>query len=441
MGDLEGFLTREGANAVYEMVAAHNERKGLTSFDAPPESDLPWSGALPCPPSAFAAAIGKAQGAELEPVDGVRFLSQSIPEPDWIIPDFIAPRYQCALYGKSKSQKTFFALQLGLSVALGERFLGFPAPTRPRRVAYFNLELMPYFMQERMRAQTAALGALPKSGNFLVYNLRGRAGALRDAFTDADGNPVAENALTRQLRSRGVDLAIIDPRYKLMQAGEDENTALGLRALLELRTAFAEVCAVLIVGHDPKGASAGKDKVDRGAGSYTAIADDDATILLSPNETAGNGMNVETVHRNRAPITPFVALFDGQTQTFTYDPHIPVDTPSKPAQSMTAQEKAQRNAETEAGYESAALAVADKAGDKMLGVEAFKSAVAKLPAGAAIGVNASDRLFKALVQRGVLAKVPELERRDDGTIRSKVHGQTFVSTPERIAAYRKSFEG
>ena len=143
----------------------------------------------------------------------------------------MAKHYQGALFGKSKSRKSFFAIQLGLSVACGVKCLGFPAPERPRRVTYFNLELMPRFLQERMKAQTDALGLKPERGFFTVYNLRGRAHLLRDAFTDADGNAVTENALTRQLRDNGTDLAIIDPRYKLMQGAEDENSAQGLRAL------------------------------------------------------------------------------------------------------------------------------------------------------------------------------------------------------------------
>ena len=139
---------------------------------------------------------------------------------------------------------------------------------------------MPYFLQERLRAQTDAPGVTPASGHFLVYNLRGRAGELRAAFVDGEGNPVSDNALTGQLRDYGVDLAIIDPRYKLMREDEDENSAVGLRALLDFRTALADVCAVLLVAHDPKGSVSSKSLVDRGAGSFTAVADDDCTAQV-----------------------------------------------------------------------------------------------------------------------------------------------------------------
>ena len=58
---------------------------------------------------------------------------------------------------------------------------------------------------------------------------------------------------------------------------------------------------------------------------------------------------------------------------------------------------------------------------------------------AAIGINLADDLLRALVERGDLAETQELERKPDGTAKPKYHGLTFISTPERIAAYRESF--
>ena len=373
-----------------------------------------------------------------EPIDGADFLAENIPPPDWIIPDFFAKHYQGALFGKSKSRKSFFAIQLGLSVACGVKFLGFPAPSRPRRVAYFNLELMPRFLQERLRAQTDALGVIPERGFFKVYNLRGSAGELRRVFTDDDDHIIRDNDLTRQLRNFGIDLAIIDPRYKLMQGEEDENSAAGLRALLDFRTMLADECGVLLIGHDPKGDVSGKSLLDRGAGSYTAMADDDCTVILSPNGYADNAVTVETVHRNRAPVVPFAALFDGSTQSFTYDPHIPVETSGlKSVQNMTPNEKAKKNANEQAAFEIAALDVANEAGENLLGITDFKCAIRNSSSGA-VGIIKSNEFFKALIERGVLSVSAELERAKDGSIKEKSRGRTFVSTPDRIAAYRAS---
>ena len=375
-----------------------------------------------------------------EPIDGADFLAENIPPPDWIIPDFFAKHYQGALFGKSKSRKSFFAIQLGLSVACGVKFLGFPAPSRPRRVAYFNLELMPRFLQERLRAQTDALGVIPERGFFKVYNLRGSAGELRRVFTDDDDHIIRDNDLTRQLRNFGIDLAIIDPRYKLMQGEEDENSAAGLRALLDFRTMLADECGVLLIGHDPKGDVSGKSLLDRGAGSYTAMADDDCTVILSPNGYADNAVTVETIHRNRAPVVPFAALFDGSTQSFSYDPHIPVENSGlKSVQSMTQVERAKKNAEVQAAFERAALDVADEAGENLLGKKAFRGRVTQKP-GAAVGYHQADDFLGALIESGTLATASEMEVGPDGTAKVRYHGKTFVSTPDRIAAYKQRFQ-
>ena len=170
------------------------------------------------------------------------------------------------------------------------------------------------------------------------------------------------------------------------------------------------------------------------------MADKDCTVILSPNGYADNAVTVETVHRNRAPVVPFAALFDGSTQSFTYDPHIPVETSGlKSVQNMTPNEKAKRNAEIQAAFEQAALDVAEEAGENLLGKKAFRGRVTQKP-GAAIGYHQADELLGALIENGTLATAPEMEFGPDGTAKVRYHGKTFVSTPERIAAYKKSFQ-
>ena len=169
------------------------------------------------------------------------------------------------------------------------------------------------------------------------------------------------------------------------------------------------------------------------------MADDDCTILLSPNGYDDNAVTVETVHRNRAPVPPFAALFDGATQTFTLDPNIPVETArGKSTATMTPAERAQKRADMEAAFKSAALAVAEEAGGRLLGKRAFKSELAKRSK-TAIGYHQADELLGVMIERGELAATPELERKPDGTTKPRYHGLTFISTPERIAAYRESF--
>ena len=385
-------------------------------------------------------AVTDARKNPLDPIDCAEFLAKEMPRPGWIIPNFLGLRYQAALFGKSKSRKSFFAIQLGLCVACGKQFLGFPAPEKPRRVAYFNLELAPEFLHERLKAQTDALGMKPQPGYFRVFNLRGCSTIVRNQFDACGHEPPNPNcSFADKLRKDEIDLAILDPRYKLLRGAEDENSAAGLRALLEFRTAFANVCTVLFVGHDPKGDIANKALLDRGAGSYTQGADDDCTILLTPNGYAEDAVTVETVHRNRPPIKPFVAVFDGKKQSFSLAPNIPVETVrGKSPQALSPVEKAKKQEEKRKAFKTACLSVAQNAGANLLGKAAFKSRLSTVPGGA-IGQNCTDTWLRELVESGDLAQTPELKRSDTGDAVGVPHGQTLVSTPDRIAAYRADF--
>lgn len=252
-------------------------------------------------------------------VDAVDFMKQELPPPEWIIPDFIAKRMKGDLYGKSKTFKTFLALQLAHCVATGSRFMCWDVP-KPCNVVYFNLELIPWFAQERMSAQQGELHISLERGRLHICNLRGKARELRE---HAD-------AIADVLARMKCDLAIIDPRYKLEKDGEDTNTADGLRGILDFRDTLANVCAVLMVGHDPKGDVAGKAIQDRGAGSFTAGADYDFLLAISPHKNDGY-IVLSCGSRYRAAPPDMSLLWQPSAECFEYVEGLPaeVPTPSK----------------------------------------------------------------------------------------------------------------
>lgn len=373
-------------------------------------------------------------------IDGDKFLAKELPPPVWIVPGLVAKHYLCALYGKSKTKKTFFVLDFARHVATGRKFLNLPTPDEPHKVAYINIELMPYFMQERMKRQSGDLKAeMPYGGNLMVFNCRGAGPELRNKG----------NEIKRLCQLMGIELVIIDPRYKLMQDNEDENSAAGLRALLDFRTKLAEVAAVLLVSHDPKGDVSNKALLDRGAGSYTAIADDDATILLTPNtngETDKDALTVEVLHRNRAPLDPFVAVFDPNTETFAVDDTISADTSlGQSTSKMSAGQKAERNREKMEQFTKAALEVAEEHGDDLIDCDTFKTEITHKPNGTVFGAI-SSKAFRAAWntllagKEKKLSKCPILEKKPDGTFGKGRMRQEYVSTPERIDRYISKFK-
>lgn len=393
----------------------------------------------PPPDEELAQLVAELAASGIHIADGDQFLAEVLPPPIWIIPNLIAKHYQCGLFGKSKTKKTLFALYLAFHIATGRKFLNFPQPDKQHKVAYLNIELMPYFMQERMRKQSGGETRTLYGGNLTIFNCRGAGPELREKV----------ELIKKFCLVKGIEIIIIDPRYKLMQGDEDENTAAGLRALLEFRTSLAEVAAVLLVGHDPKGDISNKALLDRGAGSYTAIADDDATILLTPNangETDKDALSVEVIHRNRAPLDPFVAVFDGETLTFHVDDMISADTSLRQSTSrLSAGQKAERNREKMELFTKAALEVAEEHGDDLIDCDTFKTEITLKPNGTVFGTISSKPFRTAwnmltVGKKKKLSKCAALEKKPDGTFGKGRTRTEYVSTPERIDRYISKFK-
>lgn len=367
-------------------------------------------------------------------IDAVGFMMTPQPPPEWIIPDLIAKGMKGDLYGKSKTMKTFAALQLAHCLATGRKFLIWDLP-RPVNVAYFNLELIPFFEQERMSAQQTALDAHPEMGHLFICNIRNRGHELRNHT----------NALVRQLQRSQIDIAIIDPRYKLVNEGEDENTAEGLRGVLNFRDALSEVCAVLVVGHDPKGDVGGKAIQDRGAGSYTAGADYDFCFALSPHEQEAYTVLSASSRYRKSPDDITVA-FDPATQIFSVVEDVPAV--KKPPQNRKPiKTQAQKDAEKAAAFK-AEETIFDNALSEILakhnGLANATGLQSELIVRSHIGRDKCRTYLKAKIASGELSEQEELIRDEKyGGVKpkpKKAGGVKFIGTAEAIAAYRKSFD-
>ena len=348
---------------------------------------------------------------------------------DWIIEDQIAKGFKCDLFGKSKTRKSYFALQLALCVSMGRDFLGFRVP-RPRRVAYFNLELPARGLWERFEAMARTLGGRPAGGMLHPCNLR-----------DVPGKELRNNvdALVAELARLRIDLAIIDPRYKLFEGGEDENTAAGMRAVLDFRDKLLKTCAVLWPCHDPKGSVAGKDLADRGAGSHTGGADNDFGYALSPH---ANGEETVLSFMGRARPTPpdRTIRFNPGLQIFEVDADTPaeVQQPAGRSPALTPEEKAGRESRRQGELEEAVVEYT--AAHDLVPMATFRADIMRTAAGSRYGVNALREALDALIGRGLISKTPEKVRTAKGEIKHKQRGTMLVGTPEKVRAYDAQFQ-
>lgn len=195
------------------------------------------------------------------------------------------------LIAPSKCRKSFFVLDLALHVALGRDFLGLTIP-KSRKVVYVNLEIKDEWIKRRLSARLKGYDLTSEEigDKLMILNARGR-GAW---FRDEGYKLVLENM---------PDLTIIDPRYKLMKPGENENAGEGLCGVLDLFDKLASAgMAVLVVSHDAKGDVSLRDVRDRGAGSSWAARDADCRFTLTPHKEDPQNMAIlEVMARNYPP--------------------------------------------------------------------------------------------------------------------------------------------
>ena len=361
--------------------------------------------------------------------DWREFMANEPPPFDWIITDIVAHGMKGDLNAKSKQWKSFFGMQLALCISAGQSVLGMQVP-KARRCAYFNLELSDRGAWERGAAMGTATGATPADNMLYVVNLRGKADRLREHTP----------ALVAEVSRLEIDLVILDPRYKLIGDGEDENSAAGLRGVLQFRDALAETAAVLMIGHDPKGSTEGKSMADRGAGSYTAGADYDFSFALSPHELDGYTV-LSTSCRYRQSPPDLTIRFDPERQIFDADP----DTPAAVKQtrrggggaSSDPKDKAKREKLKLNALEDAVRNFADQS--ELMGMGTFRQSIRATPEGAAFGRDSLRTAIDSLVEKGVIAKTPAKVRTEDGSVKNIKNGGWLVGSPEKIKEYDSKF--
>lgn len=231
------------------------------------------------------------------------FLAILPPPLDCVVDELFEAGDKGEIIAPSKARKSFFAIDFAAHIAAGRDWLGFKIP-RPRRVLLFNLEIKSDWMKRRIRRRLAAYGIRPEEirDTLHIVNARGK------------GKVVREQAVEAVKRARA-EVAIIDPRYKLLLPTESENAGEGVQGVLDLQDHIAEAgAAAILVGHDGKGTAGDKDDRDRGAGSGWTGRDCDFRIVLSPHaDDPQDALVLSLMCRNFPPFENVTLRHDGNS--------------------------------------------------------------------------------------------------------------------------------
>ena len=368
------------------------------------------------------------------------FFTQEPPPFDWVVEGMLAAgspgerAFKGDLVAGSKGRKSFWAMQLGLSVAAGLDFCGFHVP-RPRRVAYFNLELVRRGCWERLLAMCKALELDPHViwRNFTPLTIPCPGDLRRDDVLAA---------LIRRLKEGEYGLAVIDPQYKLYDAGEDESTGVGLSGVLRFRDRIITEshAAVLTVLHDAKGGNTGDKKItDRGAGSGFAGRDYDARWVLTPH-CDGDDRHVvlSSSSRYRASKPDRTLVFDCEHLVFRCEDDInPLpQTSSTASESLIQQIRAKKSAEEAA---RATAVIGRLASELKGGYEDLDAFSAKFIKETGWGLNRARSTILACASLGVeIASTKEMRLKPDGKLGPVLHARMLVGKPEAISSYLAS---
>ena len=335
------------------------------------------------------------------------FLAVPPPPLDCIVEELFEAGEKGEIIAPSKARKSFFTIDLAAHIAAGRDWLCFKIP-RPRRVLLFNLEISRNWMKRRFFRRLAAYGIRLEEirETFHVVNARGRGQVVRAEAVEAS-------------KRVGAEVAIIDPRYKLLLPTESENAGEGVAGVLDLQDQIAESgAAAILVGHDGKGTAGDREDRDRGAGSGWTGRDCDFRIVLSPHaDDPQDAVVLSIMRRNFPPFEPVTLRHDGDG--------IQLDNETAPRKETTfTRRQGAQTAQPLDTLRPVVLEVLRKEGKALTA----RVLIAKVQAAARVGEKRAVALIALCEEAGEIVSTPRQAKRG---------GEVRRGTPEQVAEYMK----
>jgi hypothetical protein len=217
-------------------------------------------------------------------------------QPEQILRGILYERCKLALMGGSKSFKTWVQMAIAYCVANGLLFWGIHTKKCP--VVYLDFELLDYDFRWRMEQIAAAYKAQGFAGKIDAVK---RIGLKGKTIQDDHWSRIHEYILAEL-----AGLTLCDPTYKLL-GNRDENKAGDIAQVTAIfdRLTEATGSSLIYSQHFSKGNQAGKESIDRAAGSGVWARDAD-TILTMTKHKVTDCLTVELTLRSFPRIEPFV---------------------------------------------------------------------------------------------------------------------------------------
>jgi hypothetical protein len=218
-------------------------------------------------------------------------------QPDQILRGILYQACKMVLMAGSKSFKTWALMDIAYCVANGLLWWG--VHTKQCPVFYLDWELLDFDFRWRMEQIAKAHG---KGDPSLVqrFGLRGK------KLIPEHWNKIYDYMLVGN-----AGLALADPTYKLLD-DRDENKAGDIAEVTAIfdRLTIATGASIIYAQHFSKGNQAGRESIDRGAGSGVWARDADAITTMTKHKQGDDYLSIEHTLRSFARIDPFVVHWD-----------------------------------------------------------------------------------------------------------------------------------
>lgn len=213
----------------------------------------------------------------------------AIPPRGWLYGTMLVRRYITVLVAPGGAGKTAWSVAVGLSVAHGRGLIGDWVHAQSA-VLFCCLEDPEDEFDRRIAACMSHHGLDSPDLRGGVYHINGRDRRLVLAALDADGLSVTypdKDALLKEIRRLGIGLVVVDPFVNSHELEENSNPHINAAARAWAEVAEEAECAVLLIHHTRKGATAGDIDAARGASALIGAARAGFTLTAMSPEEAG----------------------------------------------------------------------------------------------------------------------------------------------------------
>ena len=176
---------------------------------------------------------------EIESFDSIK---AEDPDLDPVLIDgMLRQGHKMLIGGPSKAGKTFWLINLALSLQAGKPFFGFGV--KESSVLIVNFEIARSSFYNRVLEVGKKLGINDYS-NLDVWNLRGKSAGIEELAPQ----------IIRKIKDRKYGAVILDPAYKMM-GQRDENNAGDITSMMNYldQIAVQTGCSIIIAAHFSKG--------------------------------------------------------------------------------------------------------------------------------------------------------------------------------------------